>query len=246
MLKVLTYPLIALVLLGAIGFIAGYLGPLQLNPDATVRPLLGIFFTGPLWAGIALLGGLLAAIFRVSPKRFLIGLGLAAFVAISSTLFMSLPEDRWQGSIVEGRIVGCEPPANLVPGATIRWSEVPPQDSWWKPRGGWREDIPRMLQSDRGVVLNVYVTRERQIYANRKPWNNGSLSATRWRQARRTEKFYSRESGEDCRAYSLASSALYAPEWEASDVSPPNILPTFLGLSVLKRVPSGFQRFTRE
>src|SRR6266850_2079948 len=126
--KVLTFPAIATVLLGAIGFGVGYYGPLELNPDASIGPLLGIFFTGPLWVAIGLIGGLLAGAFRLSTRLFCLGLGLATVVAICSTLYLSLPEDRWQGSIIEGRIVGCETPAGLVSGATVRWANVPAQD----------------------------------------------------------------------------------------------------------------------
>lgn len=34
--------------LGVIGFVAGFIGPIIITPDANQGPLLGIFFTGPL------------------------------------------------------------------------------------------------------------------------------------------------------------------------------------------------------
>ena len=37
-----------LLLFGAVGFLAGFLGPIVLNPEANQGPLLGIFITGPL------------------------------------------------------------------------------------------------------------------------------------------------------------------------------------------------------
>lgn len=42
---------------GAVGFAAGFFGPLLLTPDANQGPLLGIFITGPLGFALgALLG----------------------------------------------------------------------------------------------------------------------------------------------------------------------------------------------
>jgi len=36
------------VVLGIIGFLGGFLGPMILTPDANQGPMLGIFITGPL------------------------------------------------------------------------------------------------------------------------------------------------------------------------------------------------------
>ncbi len=50
-------------ILGAIGFVGGYFGPIVLAPEANQGPLLGIFITGPLGF---VLGGILGAIFGPS------------------------------------------------------------------------------------------------------------------------------------------------------------------------------------
>jgi hypothetical protein len=62
-------PLGALVgafLVGGIGFVGGFLGPILLTPEANQGPLLGIFITGPLGF---ILGGVLGAIFGPSIKK---------------------------------------------------------------------------------------------------------------------------------------------------------------------------------
>jgi len=46
-------------ILGGIGFIGGFFGPLILAPEANQGPLLGIFITGPLGA---ILGGIVGAL----------------------------------------------------------------------------------------------------------------------------------------------------------------------------------------
>jgi len=50
---------------GAIGFIAGFVGPLVLSPDDNLGPMLG-FFTGPL--GVAV-GGLVGAVLARARER---------------------------------------------------------------------------------------------------------------------------------------------------------------------------------
>lgn len=47
-------------LLGGIGFVAGYVGPIIFMPESNQGPLLGIFITGP---GGFVLGLLLGALF---------------------------------------------------------------------------------------------------------------------------------------------------------------------------------------
>ena len=44
-------------IVGGIGFIAGFFGPLILYPEANQGPLLGIFFTGPIGFIVGLIGG---------------------------------------------------------------------------------------------------------------------------------------------------------------------------------------------
>ena len=42
---------------GVIGFLPGFIGPILINPDANQGPLLGIFITGPLSLLLGLIGG---------------------------------------------------------------------------------------------------------------------------------------------------------------------------------------------
>ncbi|HBH04538.1 MAG TPA: hypothetical protein DDZ42_21935 [Candidatus Rokubacteria bacterium] len=46
------------IVVGAIGFCAGFVGPILLTPEANQGPLLGIFVTGPLGFVLGGLGGL--------------------------------------------------------------------------------------------------------------------------------------------------------------------------------------------
>jgi hypothetical protein len=53
-------------IVGAIGFCAGFVGPMVFAPDANQGPLLGIFITGPLGALIGAIGGFVQGIRRRS------------------------------------------------------------------------------------------------------------------------------------------------------------------------------------
>ena len=56
---VLLYGLIGAVVLGGIGFVGGFIGPIVFAPDANQGPLLGIFITGPGGAVVGFVAGLL-------------------------------------------------------------------------------------------------------------------------------------------------------------------------------------------
>jgi len=48
-------------IVGGIGFCAGFFGPMVFAPDANQGPLLGIFITGPLGALLGAIGGVVHA-----------------------------------------------------------------------------------------------------------------------------------------------------------------------------------------
>jgi hypothetical protein len=45
------------IIIGSIGFISGFLGPMIFSPSSNLGPLLGIFITGPIGFLIGLVGG---------------------------------------------------------------------------------------------------------------------------------------------------------------------------------------------
>jgi hypothetical protein len=102
-----------------------------------------------------------------------------------------------------------------------------------------------MLQRDRGVVLTMFVYRQRDVFRQRKPWNRDVLRASDWQERGRMEVFFDRSTQGSCSSYPLGRGAFYSPEWEASDASPSDIPSSFLGLTVLRDVPAAFQEFVR-
>ncbi len=51
-------------IVGGVAFLAGFIGPILLAPDANQGPLLGIFFTGPLGFVVGTAGGVIVAKLR--------------------------------------------------------------------------------------------------------------------------------------------------------------------------------------
>jgi hypothetical protein len=61
--------LIGAVVLGAIGFVAGFFGPIIFAPDANQGPLLGIFITGPAGVVVGFVIGILVGAWRKSRRH---------------------------------------------------------------------------------------------------------------------------------------------------------------------------------
>jgi hypothetical protein len=242
--KIALYTLAGTIAMGFAGFICGYVGPIVLNPDASVGPLLGIFITGPLGALIGAFIGAGAALARLKPAAFAIVAATCTSIVAGATLYAALPEDRWEGIIIDASIRGCSSPDTLADGAAAEW------DKWITkpgsaPRPGWKEDVAGMLERDRGVVLTMFVYRQRDVFRQRKPWNKDVLRATPWQENARMQAFFDRSTQGSCSPYPLGRGAFYSTEWEASSVSPSDIVSSFLGLSLLRDVPATFQEFVR-
>ena len=61
------FALLGGMIVGGVGFVAGYFGPILLTPESNQGPLLGIFFTGPLGFVLGVVAG--AIVHTVSRRR---------------------------------------------------------------------------------------------------------------------------------------------------------------------------------
>ncbi len=225
--------------LGSVAFLCGFIGPIVLNPDANQGPLLGIFITGPLGAFLGLIFGVIAALSHLSRQTFTSILAVLATAAALCTLFFCLPGDEFQGFVIDARTVECESPSSLVDDATARWEKWNAENTWRAPRPRWREEIGGVAAHDRGVVLRMVVLQRWDIYERRKPWNRGHLVSRA--STRKSPDHYFVRSDQTCDRYRIGDRALYAPRYEPTSVSPPDVFPTFLGLYVLDEVPSRYR-----
>ncbi|HEY4366814.1 MAG TPA: hypothetical protein VGN07_06225 [Steroidobacteraceae bacterium] len=170
-------------MLGGIGFAAGFFGPIALNPEANQGPLLGIFITGP--AG-ALAGYLLGAALRFLPianvHRWQ-SLLVASIAMGLDTLSFCLPDPKLLGYVIEAQPQKCIAAAVAAGPAIAGWEERIASVTWAQARAGWRQDVERMLQAEPGVVVEMHVVRRNGVYEQRKPWNRGALDAHGWETA---------------------------------------------------------------
>lgn len=227
--------------LGLVGFLTGFLGPIALAPEANQGPLLGIFITGP---GGALLGVLLGAVtgaLRVSPSTFrkvLIGAGT---LLAATTLYFSTPEPEYRAQIFDAEISGCAPLSSRRDKALAYWDEAFLRATHFTPRAGWKEDLDRMLAKESAVVLNLQVVRQCTVLENRKPWNRGTLTVRRWSTKEREQTVFATYAGGSCEAYPAGTRSRFLASGKTSREWPPELLANLLNLKTVEPLPEQYR-----
>jgi hypothetical protein len=233
--------------LGVTGFVAGFFGPIALNPEANQGPLLGIFITGPLGA---LAGLALGTIFRFLPLadglKHRVLAALCAVLGIG-TLYACLPEPAIRGYVIEARLEACAPPAQAFSASLAEWEEAVERVTWAAPPANWKDTARRNVERDPGAVLTMRVTRRTSIYEHRKPWNSGRKTAGPWVAVDEAERYYVSDAGASCAAYAARGPELYTPFSDSTYDSPsrewpPTDTPGFLGLMELGSVPAEYRQ----
>jgi hypothetical protein len=67
MLRIIGMGCLGAIVLGGLGFVIGFAGPLIFTPEANQGPLLGIFITGPAGAVAGFLVGVVYGLWRRTP-----------------------------------------------------------------------------------------------------------------------------------------------------------------------------------
>lgn len=234
--------------LGLIGLISGYWGPLYFN-SASQGPLLGVLFTGPTAFLLGLGLDWLYARRRV-PVVLREGLFIISMAAVAAaSLVLSQPGDRLIGSLEDGEIVGCESAATRIPEAIRKWEKTLSSTPQWHPWPGWKEEMQRRLVQHPSVVLALKVYRARSVYEAYSRSEHIPLRADDWVRQGYIVSEFAEYAGGDCAHYELRKRGLFWNEVTRSttDKIPPDDLPTFLYLgSPLERtLPSTITRFAQ-
>ena len=79
------------VILGVVGFLSGFFGPLVLNPDANQGPMFGIFISGPLAFVSGAVMGKIASDFGWQGRKNTYAIIAASIIIAIVTLLKSLP-----------------------------------------------------------------------------------------------------------------------------------------------------------
>jgi hypothetical protein len=227
------------VVLGVVGFVAGFFGPIALRPEANQGPLVGIFITGPGGAAAGLVLGVLLRALHVSARhRWMALLASAALLGLG-TLFFCLPPPDTVGRLLEARVVACDDPAELTDEAVRDWERRVANATWAKVRPDWQQEVPGMLRAYPGVVVTLDVARENPILRHRKPWNAGRTTADGWRSPREpSQRYFADPPVLDCVAGDPAPRRLYVRSGQGSRSWPPDDLPNLLDLARVEPVPA--------
>jgi hypothetical protein len=229
---------------GIVGFLSGFIGPMIFNPSANQGPMLGIFITGPAAFVVGGLFGAISAFNKLSTRHNLYALIVCSVFVTGFLINVSVPEPRTLGFVVDAEIRDCKFAESAVDGAIARWDKTTWSESY-QPRPNWKADISNMVKRDKGVILDLFIFRKRKLYENQKPWNRGQRAASDWQDENNITSYYARFAGASCADYTDRTRKLYSPSWEASSLSPPDILPTFLGFYVLESVPEQYKQLIK-
>jgi hypothetical protein len=235
-------------IVGAVGFAAGFLGPITFNPEANQGPLLGIFITGPAGASLGLVLHAICRVLRVSEKRQWQMLWTASAVLAVATLYFCFPRPALRGELIDAHVRGCEPPAQRVDTAIDYWRKRVSEVTWASPRPDWQADARQMSEVDDGTVLNVVVARRNRLFEQMKPWNKGRIVASGWQIANEPKSYYVPFPGA-CTDYSIGENSVRFVPYDLSSLTngatdwPPKKISDFLDLQTLDPVPGEYRKF---
>jgi len=197
------------VVLGVVGFLSGFIGPMILAPDANQGPLLGILITGPTAALLGSVLGVAAALAKLSPRGEARALAATATLATIVTLYFCVPSPRLHATVVDGEVRSCVPAGSLRNATVDRLNRlaaarpVPEQVAW-------AEKVDKEFATKPGVVIDVHVYRNAQLFEKQAPWNRGALVARPWRDEETDERYFASDSGPECPDYPPDSRSMFA------------------------------------
>ncbi|MGH9643436.1 MAG: hypothetical protein ACRD3Q_13555 [Terriglobales bacterium] len=225
------------------GFLAGFLGPMVLNPDSDLGPIIGIVFSGP--AGLVL-GVIACALARLAPRVFTtIVLRSLAGVLVLVTLYHCFPGPRAIESVLDAEVIDCAPPGDLYAAALSKWQGALDGVPQAHPLPDWQEQARRNVDAFEAVAVTLRITRNRTIFERRKPWNRGERFAGPWIQGPAQDRtFFAPMTMGPCVDWHAREPALYWPVRDETDhlippaaIWPPVDAAGFLSLQEIGPVP---------
>lgn len=235
-----------IVILGAVGFCAGFFGPLIFVPEANQGPLVGILMTGP---GGGLLGLILFLVMKITPVPARAQWVLLTGLSVMGTLvifYYVQPEPETRGYILEFEVSGTRRPAEATDAVIAGWKKRTAEVTWASPRTGWEPQMRAELAKDQGRVLDGVLLRQRKVKMHRKPWNRGQLFVTDWQPKNEKHSYYVRP--EDQVVAATGSQAQLFIDYNfafgirAPDIWPPMELDAFISLSRVTAVPPEYEQ----
>jgi hypothetical protein len=234
-------------ILGGVGFVTGFIGPMIFVPEANQGPMVGIFISGPAGAalGFVLYGA--CRLLKLSAQtqwRFLSGVAVPGAIAVVLAI---QPQPALRGTLYDGAVTACRAPREATSETLLYWKERIAEVTWAEPRDGWERDMQQTLEVAPGILVSVGLTRTNSVFENRKPWNRGSIFARGWTPSSDVKSFY--YSAGSCadfplgrevhgfQKYDLGGKIEPPKEW------PPSELEAVIDASPFFEVPEPFKAF---
>lgn len=228
--------------LGIVGLLAGFIGPLVLSPESNQGPLMGIFISGPAGVLFGALIGALAGAVGVSPRTNTRMLSAAAVAMAAATLYFCVPQPRRIADIVEGEVRSCVSAESLKASTVSRLSAIEasrPERTSTR----WGEAFDQALRKNPGVVINVQVLRGKQVFAAQSPWNRGALRAQPWAAFDVNASYFVERS--DCNSFPTGSKAAFDLHGHTGIWRPSGIA-DMLDMKTAERLPPPYASLVRD
>ena len=222
--------------LGVVGFVSGFFGPIVLAPGANQGPMIGIFITGP---GGALLGailGLVVGLLKVSEPIASRALYVVATIVAVVTLYFCIPPPRFRADIVDGEIRQCILPGSLRGKTVDRLNDITAAHPPLSKPIHWGEAFDQALAKNAGVVIEVHVFRRSKLYEKKALWNHGTLVAEPWVSEEGEKRYFASYLGKDCASYTNGIRSLLMATGHVS-IWPPAYIAEMLDLKVAEPLP---------
>jgi hypothetical protein len=234
-------------ILGASGFAAGFLGPMVFVPEANQGPLVGIFISGPAGTALGFVLYGICALFKVSAQKQWRLLSGTAAVGVVTILLIVQPQPALRGTLYDTAVKSCASPVETEAAIFGMWEKQIAEVTWATPRAGWREDMHATLERAPGVVVTAEILQANSVFENRKPWNRGTIFADGWTKKSGETSFYYPEGscgdfpvGRESRGfrpYDLNGKIEPPKDW------PPKELERVIRVSTMSAVPEAYKTY---
>lgn len=239
-----------IVILGLVGFLSGFLGPMVLSPESNQGPLLGILITGPLGflAGLVL-WPLSKILDWTMPTQKKVLYSLCATFVLGVVAVAFAPKPKWVGRLYILEITNCRPPRDEIDNVISKWTRRMESFAWKSPRPEWKDDLRKTLLTDTGSVIDTKIIVEKIVKESNSPFKEPTFEAYKITTKRpQTLSFYI---ATPCNELPLNSPTPFFVDLRVptkympteKDPWPPTAITDLLILANLKAVPPEFAKF---
>lgn len=211
-----------ILVLGGCGLVAGIVGPIRLNPQFQLGPLIGVFITGPLGIVLGVAGYFVSRWLQIPASAQWRYIAAFAVVLVIGTIFASFPSSEFRFYIVNSVVTGCRPTSALHDELLAQWQDRVDNIKSTEPRAGWKDEMSSQLKSANGVIVDARITRRTEVRELRKPWNRGTLVAQDRTKPDEMTSYFDDVAEASCAKYANGMSLESYVNYGTSSYSPPD------------------------